>query len=525
MKKFSIIILTALAFVFAGCEVENQPVEHKQVRKSFNVVMDGTKTTLDGLTVKWAAGDIINVIGVTAGGTVTEHPFTLQSGAGSATAVFEGNVNDDETTFYAVYPNVAIDKTKFTNNNRLNLSSNLAATRLAVKDGFDPAAAIMAAKESTPGTLSFVHLMAYFKITVGVDDVASIRVQTSNGRFNGKPNITVPDFNTVSVDGSTTNDVSIAPSAGTFEKDASYYIPVTVKSSSVKTFTVEYTFSDSAVASISTDKLTSYTLAAGKVYDLGTPPIVKPAGPSLSLLKTSVSDIEPDAASGLTIDAAYTIANGTDSDIDVTCDGTIVTAASVSGGTVTYTISENTGTARKGWIGLQAGTGSVLKIDVNQKGSAAIVLTNVTTTTTWGASLWGQIYDAEGADAVKKDMIVDNLGFVDGGGSGFKFDKSKGQVQLAGTGVAGTKCCIQFKVGGEGTVTITCRSANKTSTRNLKVALGNIDKGQISAPGYEGNDPVTEAIPIYGATAGDIVNIYSANSGINIFSITWTPAS
>ena len=277
-------------------------------------------------------------------------------------------------------------------------------------------------------------------------------------------------------------------------------------------------------ASIQTTKLNSTTLEAGKIYDLGTPPITKPTGPVVSLSKTSVADVEPDAASGLTIESAYVIANGSDADINVTTDGTVVTAASVSGGTVTYTVSENTGTARKGWIGLQTGTEEVKKIEINQKGSAAIVLTNITTTTTWGATFWGELYDAEGSSAVQKDFIVGNLGFVNGsGGSGFKFDKSKGQVQLAGTGVAGTKCCLQFKVGGPGKVTIECRSAG-SSDRTLKVALGTTEKGSIAAPISSG-DKNTDDVTISDAVAGDVVNIYSGGSGINIFTITWTPAS
>lgn len=523
MKKISVIIATALAFILAGCQVENQPAGRKLVEKTFSVLSADTRTALDGMDIKWAAGDEINVIGVNSAGTATSHPFTLQSGAGSKSAVFKGEVNDDETSFYAIYPNLPFDATKFANG--YLVLKNALGTRSAVKDGFDSSCAVMMAKEDGSGNLPFVHCMAYIKIKINEDDVNGITITSSgSARFNGKPSFTLASMANNTVESAN----ATVTASGSFLKGETYYIPVTVKASSLKNITVKYSFSDSTPdQSLVTEKLSSVTMVAGAVYDFGCPPISKPTGPSVSLNKTSVSDVEPDAASGLQIADAYAIANGTDTDITVTTDGTVVTAASVSAGTVTYTVSENTGTARKGWIGLQAGSEEVKKIEVNQKGSAAIVLTTITTTTTWGASDWAAIATAYSCDgvALQQDFIFNNLGFVNGSGSGFKIASANGQLQLAGSGAAGTKCCVQFKIGGEGTVTIKCRSANKTAARNLKIALGTTEKGQITAPAYEGTDPVTESVPIYNVTSGDLLNIYSANSGINIYEITWTPKS
>ena len=90
---------------------------------------------------------------------------------------------------------------------------------------------------------------------------------------------------------SASNTVSVS---GPFDKDAIYYIPVTVKASSLKTLTIEYTFSDGTPKqSITTEKMKNDVMEVGKVYDFGCPPITKPTGPSLSLLKASVTGVEP----------------------------------------------------------------------------------------------------------------------------------------------------------------------------------------------------------------------------------------
>lgn len=90
--------------------------------------------------------------------------------------------------------------------------------------------------------------------------------------------------------------------------------------------------------------------------------------PTLTMLKTSVSDITYAGGENLTITEAYELENCVDGDITVTKDGTIVTAASISGGTITYTIAANASSSRSGWVGLQLGEGEVQKVTINQLG-------------------------------------------------------------------------------------------------------------------------------------------------------------
>ena len=85
-----------------------------------------------------------------------------------------------------------------------------------------------------------------------------------------------------------------------------------------------------------------------------------PATPSIK-----ASDIEGVPAEGVTSATATVSVKNIDGNVTVTKDGTVVTAASLSGNTLTYTVSENTGDAREGWIKLAA-TGAECTIKVSQ---------------------------------------------------------------------------------------------------------------------------------------------------------------
>lgn len=146
-------------------------------------------------------------------------------------------------------------------------------------------------------------------------------------------------------------------------------------------------------------------------------------------------------------------------------------------------------------------------------------------------TVWGLEYMTAGVakygngTELKESFVYGNLGFVTGG-SKFKFGidnadtDPKYRVQLGGTGTAGVKSCIQFIAGGSGVLTIVARSAGDAA-RPLAVAIGSADVAQQDAPG-KAEEPVELSYTV-SAAAGDLVNIYSKNSGINLYSITWTP--
>lgn len=93
--------------------------------------------------------------------------------------------------------------------------------------------------------------------------------------------------------------------------------------------------------------------------------------PAVVVEKTAITDVP---AAGVT-DATFTfdVRNDNNYTASVTCDGTVVTAASVADKTVTYTVSENTDTesGREGWITItlndEASTSATVTIQQNKK--------------------------------------------------------------------------------------------------------------------------------------------------------------
>lgn len=530
MKKIFAFSIAALALLAVSCEKKAVEVidtpAAATVEKTFTVLAPAeTKTALSGTNkVVWSEGDQITVIAKTTGNLAT---FTLTEGAGTTSAKFSGELaaaDAEETEFYSMYPAnpyLAEEQTAFAaNSSTVEFAkpySDDSQPLVAVKDSFDPKFANMTAVLDN-GAFTFRHASAYFKITIGEDNIKSIKISASGAaRIYGRQVVTIETgaVGTVNGSGSSKNFITLAPAEGTFEKGGVYYIPFSIKSgSSFGNITLTATNTSDIESEITTTSLSSKKPGAGLIYNFKTPPFVFSADPELTLKTASIDDVTATAASGLTASGAYVVKNCTDTDVAVTFDGTVVTAASISGGTVTYSVSENTGEARQGWIGLQLAGGEVQKITVNQVAAGtATELVPITAATIWSADNWADMKGKKGTNAVKEDLLFDNIQFVHGGGSGIKFNDT--YAQLAGSGSA-TKCCLQFKVAGAGKVEITCKSGNSSNDRTLKVAVGSVVT-DISAPGASQN---TGTVNVSGAGT---VCIYSGGSGINIFTIKWTP--
>lgn len=317
--KHVLYFLSALV-LFVSCEKEKSLPEDNsigKIHKVFTANTVGTKTSLDGdgVTMKWAESDEINVIARTTG---NQYTFMIKDGdEGKTTATFEGDIlaaDSEETVFYAVYPNVNAQINKGSDPDKdiiEYLGSAVTGHRKyfnsasdpvnAVKDGFDGRFAPMTAKLSGD-EFSFRHGAAYFKLTMGTTGVKTIKLSASgSARFNGRPKYNVSDGSTSTVE-SAQNNISIEPSAGTFDNGGVYYIPVLTKQSTVGTLTIRYTLEDGTTYSeVTTTSLGSAKLASGKIYDLKTPPVA--FAPSIT---TSNVNISKDATGG---NIAFTIAH------------------------------------------------------------------------------------------------------------------------------------------------------------------------------------------------------------------------
>ena len=199
-------------------------------------------------------------------------------------------------------------------------------------------------------------------------------------------------------------------------------------------------------------------------------------------------------------------------------------------------------------------------ITVVQEGKPAVIenpygdaeLEKITATTAWEGSVFDAIISAKaGADATEyispdgQNFIDAKLGYLAGQTTSidettgepkttygkFKFKKDEkayasgtkmSRAQLGGTGVLGQRNNLQFKVAGPGTLTLTGRSSGDAA-RMINVAIGTTP---VSETGFEvpdkASDPATLTQKLQTAD-GDIVSIWSMESGINLYSIKWTP--
>lgn len=366
MKKVLLVSLCAAA-VFVSCQMKEQTVQENEllIYKTFTVAMPDSSTepnsktylNTSDLAVYWAAGDEINVIARTTG---NQYTFTIKDGEeGSASATFEGEIlaaDAEETEFYAVYPNVnvVINKGASIAEDVIEYLGSASGDHIkyfnkdtdpvkAIVNGFDSRYAPMTAVLSG-GVFAFRHGAAYFKLTMGVDDVQKVKLTASeSARFNGRPKY--------NYDGST-NTVESAkayiysqPEAGTFVKGGTYYIPVLTKQSSVGNLTITYTLSDGTTeSSVTTSSLSSTKLVSGKIYDLKTPPIV--FTPEISSSNLTIEAGDTGGTINFTVSnlvtGAYVAKSITSDGLDNSSWGDISYNSSTGVGSLTFTCDENT---------------------------------------------------------------------------------------------------------------------------------------------------------------------------------------
>lgn len=130
------------------------------------------------------------------------------------------------------------------------------------------------------------------------------------------------------------------------------------------------------------------------------------ATPTITMAKTSISDVAADGVTDASESGVYTFKNNaTDADVTVTCDGSIVTAASKNNGSITYTVAANTGAAREGWIKVRYGSESAHTVTVSQN-AATYTLTLSATNGTVAATVDAAAVSSGSAVAVGKTVSI-----------------------------------------------------------------------------------------------------------------------
>ena len=291
MKKFNCVFMSALAVCLMACQKEANTVSVRQtVHMTFGATTEpATKVEIGALSagkyqMLWSADDQIKVIATTGAGAISDKGvFDIGSGVASNSATFSGDVVLEEgktaadlVNFYALYP-ATLEATFAANESTISLSNYKNYNVLAVENGIDPSRAAMFSKADVSGNFQFQHGVVYYKLTIGIDDVASVTLKCPGGdeRIYGNPTYKFEDGTTNSISsGSTANNhITLAPSSGTLTNGSTYYFPVITKQKAFGTLQLLYTSIGGAEVTIQTSKLSSTVPANGNVYDLGCPPV------------------------------------------------------------------------------------------------------------------------------------------------------------------------------------------------------------------------------------------------------------
>lgn len=309
MKKIVYIIASVLAIASVACSKQETTTEfvenHDPAHRTFMVDVQQTKTTIDGLAVKWAAGDKIRVYGYTKVGedpaSIGEAEFHIKSGVGSSSAVFEiedGQSLGEFNTYYAVYPSTIQLKTEsLPTNLEVSTSTPLDLDNQVIADGasYDPSFALMTAVYSE-SKLSFRHGVAYIKLQIPEDGITAAEVSFGANATGKRPIYTASTGEVNSVQGG----YNKVKASGNLVKDNWYFLPVPARSSNPGDVTVAF-YKGAVSSSKTTKSLTKTRLATGEVYNLGCPPVS--FSPSIT---ASDVDIAQDATGG---NITFTIGN------------------------------------------------------------------------------------------------------------------------------------------------------------------------------------------------------------------------
>lgn len=247
-----IIAAAVLASAVACTEkvtVPEEPSADGMVQMSFSVGTEQTKTVLDGTKkTLWTGEENLSIFD-----GESNNMFTAELAAPASAAQFAGEAKAADI-YYALYPYSSAAKLEGT-----AVSTEIPASQTAVKDSFDPSAALLfGTAEGTSITLH--NVTAMLKLTVPAN-VTSIEVDGDGTALAGSVNINV---GSAEVSGATVSKVVLSGD-GTLEA-GTYYIavaPATVSGLSVKL--IDSVNGKYMLRSVNSSR----ALKANTIYDMG----------------------------------------------------------------------------------------------------------------------------------------------------------------------------------------------------------------------------------------------------------------
>lgn len=510
MKKVSYLLLSLVGISLLSCQKAldegQKPADNDNT--TFSVSMAETKTSLDGTYVKWKAGDQIRVYGYSSDGETSSNDskvYTLKEGAGTRSAVFE-NTEDPIGKFdqyFAVYPadtKYNLETSSLPDKLEIKSAFNLTG-QTAVENGFDDNLALMLGQANTNNQIVFNYGVAFIKITIPLDNVTGVSISGS-GSWTCKRPIYNAD-GTYNGAQSGTKEVS---ATGTFVKGSSYYLLAPARGTNFGTLTVKYTVSGSEESFTAN---VSKSIVNGQIFDLGTPWVERT--PELLILKSSINNVPAAGGTDLTITDAYSLNYCEDTDVTVSC-ASPVTAASISGGTITYSIEANTEEdAQTGYIYLKLNDNDPGSISINQLGVNETV-TNVEYT--WNFTDINS--DGKLGVELKTNMAAGSYTYTNNGNTltytttatNDQFQSASNKVYLRPNGNGSlTNRVLSFSADCAGTLTVNASSNNETEM-TLHVYCGD---SEITATSGGSSSSTTASDHEYAIPSEGTVKIYADN--------------
>ena len=531
-KILNIVIASIAAIITVSCaKVEPFVANHDPAHRTFKVNVAQTKTAIDALNMNWVAGDQIKVFGYTAGepASIGEAVFTIKSGVGTSTAVFEikeGETLAEYDNYYAVYPSTrTVDTSKLPGSIQVAVAS-LEEHSIPAAGQYDPSYAIMAAVGDGDNLTSY-HCMAYIKLQIPEDDITNVQLQFANN-CTGKTSVSLNTSSKAVTVGSGSKTIKAECAGGeTFTKGNWYYLPTPARSNDPGTLTVTFKKSGGESYSVSTSSLSSTRLGVGQIYNIGSPAKVP-------VISAPDVNIEADETAG-SID--FTVSNLVDGGV-VTKSVVSSTIANLSLGAVSFNTSTGVGSVsftsdendddendRTAVVQLTYTYGSPAQtqtknvtITQNKKGFVSEVYNWDFNSAGFKAAIdaLGTDYIDEGAFVNDKTFTIDGLSYTTSSGSGtassWGTSNSMQHIRAGGKG-SDSQRYFSFTVSSAGTVTVRASSTGSSARAIYVNGTKHPTKTSSASSAVVDFD--------FAVTAGT-VKVYPGDGDMRVYSVSFT---
>ena len=255
----------AMAF-FQNCTAvhPDEPLATGHISAGIEKEPETTRTSVgEGNTVLWQDGDCISVL------WPANYKFTLESGAGTRSAVFSGNDFVKDSGYWCLYP-YKMGAVTLESDTRVSTPWS-GSTQAAVKDSFDPSVALMLG-HSTTESVSFKQVLSYIKFTTDFPCTA-VRFSASSGVEISATSLVIdldsegnPEI--ISTDGGDSAVILRAEDGSVIE--AGTYLIAVLPATLPKGFTISFETEEVNIYDIWRSTSKSVTLRRAGILNLGT---------------------------------------------------------------------------------------------------------------------------------------------------------------------------------------------------------------------------------------------------------------